>query len=436
MTDQITRICRVTRNSSFIACCEGVMKEDALKAERGEVTQKYVAYQNNRIQGLLFEFFGDRDIKEIDYALMDDFRTALFRRGLSNSTIKLHFSTLSKVLNYAQRYKLLDIPPVKPQIKQQDNARGFFNLREYLALRRASHRLLGSTHGISQKDDGKKAAGQPLRRVTVTEEILYVIPFMVYSFIRPTDLKTMQHRHIEIRSGAQGDYLYMPIPETKKHDKPITSLPRAAYYYRRLREYQQRRGLGDDEHYLFVPDMENRTYAYRHLTRQFDVLLAALQPLSALPWTLSIAGDLTRDDKAPVQLTHDIESFSFQQRVHALGAVSDTQLDALYQNADVFVLASLFDGYGMAYAEALARGLPVIGTTGGAIPDTVPQEAGLLVPPGDVPHLTQALRAVMLDKNLRERLSQGAKRAALQQPTWEQSVKRFAEVLEPLQTQL
>jgi len=276
MTDQITRICRVTRNSSFIACCEGVMKEDALKAERGEVTQKYVAYQNNRIQGLLFEFFGDRDIKEIDYALMDDFRTALFRRGLSNSTIKLHFSTLSKVLNYAQRYKLLDIPPVKPQIKQQDNARGFFNLREYLALRRASHRLLGSTHGISQKDDGKKAAGQPLRRVTVTEEIVYVIPFMVYSFIRPTDLKTMQHRHIEIRSGAQGDYLYMPIPETKKHDKPITSLPRAAYYYRLLREYQQRRGLGDDEHYLFVPDMENRTYAYRHLTRQFDVLLAAI----------------------------------------------------------------------------------------------------------------------------------------------------------------
>jgi hypothetical protein len=276
MTDQITRICRVTRNSSFIACCEGVMKEDALKAERGEVTKKYVTYQNNRIQGLLFEFFGDRDIKVIDYALMDDFRTALFRRGLSNSTIKLHFSTLSKVLNYAQRYKLLDIPPVKPQIKQQDNARGFFNLREYLALRRASHRLLGSTHGISQKDDGKKAAGQPLRRVTVTEEIIYVIPFMVYSFIRPTDLKTMQHRHIEIRSGAQGDYLYMPIPETKKHDKPITSLPRAAYYYRRLREYQQRRGLGDDENYLFVPDMENRTYAYRHLTRQFDVLLAAI----------------------------------------------------------------------------------------------------------------------------------------------------------------
>ena len=167
----------------------------------------------------------------------------------------------------------------------------------------------------------------------------------------------------------------------------------------------------------------------------FDVLLAALQPLSALPWTLTIAGDLMRDDKAPEQLAWDIERFGFQQRVRTLGAVNDTELEALYQSADVFVLASFFEGYVMAYAEALARGLPVIGTMGGAIPDTVPQEAGVLVPPGDVQRLTQALRAVMQDKALRERLSQGAKRAAMQQPTWEQTVQRFAEVLERLQTQ-
>lgn len=216
------------------------MREDGLKAERGEVTEKYVAYQNNRIKGLLYEFFGDRDIKEIDYALMDDFRTDMFRKGLSNSTVKLHFSTLSKILNYAQRYKLIDIPPVNPQIKQHEKARGFFNLREYLTLRRISHRLLGSSHGISQKDDDKKAAGQPLRRVTITEKIIYVIPSMVYTFIRPSDLKTMKHKHIEIRSGARWDYLYMPTPETKKHDKPITSLPRAAYYYRLLRDYRNR----------------------------------------------------------------------------------------------------------------------------------------------------------------------------------------------------
>jgi glycosyltransferase involved in cell wall biosynthesis len=161
----------------------------------------------------------------------------------------------------------------------------------------------------------------------------------------------------------------------------------------------------------------------------FDVLLAALQPLADLPWRLSIAGDLSRDDRAPLQLKQDIDRFGFESRVHPLGVVDDTQLEALYRTADVFVLASLFEGYGMAYAEALARGLPVIGTTGGAIPDTVPSGAGLLVPPGDVQSLTQALRSVIEDPALRAKLSQGARKAAALQPTWEESAARFGEIL-------
>lgn len=161
----------------------------------------------------------------------------------------------------------------------------------------------------------------------------------------------------------------------------------------------------------------------------YDVLLAALRPLADLSWTLTIAGDLTRDAQAPVRLQEDILRFGFEGRIKTLGVVDEAQLEALYQRTDVFVLASRFEGYGMAYAEALAHGLPVIGTTGGAIPDTVPQEAGLLVPPGDVESLTEALRRVLQDVRLRARLSQGAREAAVSQPTWEDSVKRFEAVL-------
>ena len=161
----------------------------------------------------------------------------------------------------------------------------------------------------------------------------------------------------------------------------------------------------------------------------FDVLLAALVPLADLRWTLSIAGDLSRDERAPVQLKQDIARNGFEARVRLLGVVDASQLESLYLTADVFVLASLFEGYGMAYAEALARGLPVIGTTGGAIPDTVPWGAGLLVPPGDVQRLTQALRSVIQDAALRAQLSQGARKAAALQPTWEESAVRFGEIL-------
>ena len=64
---------------------------------------------------------------------------------------------------------------------------------------------------------------------------------------------------------------------------------------------------------------------------------------------------------------------------------SPSRLAILYAKADLFVLASRFEGYGMAYTEALCHGLPVIGTTAGAIPDTIPHKAGCWCP-DDPPH--------------------------------------------------
>ena len=158
----------------------------------------------------------------------------------------------------------------------------------------------------------------------------------------------------------------------------------------------------------------------------FHHLIEALAPLADLPWTLSIAGDTTRHPSAYEDLMADINRFHLEGRVKVLGAVSNEELESLYSQADVFVLASLFEGYGMVYAEAMAYGLPIIATTGGAIPDTVPSEAGLLVSPGDVPALTHALKTLIEDAPCRSRLSSGALRAAAQQPTWDQAAAQFA----------
>ena len=133
----------------------------------------------------------------------------------------------------------------------------------------------------------------------------------------------------------------------------------------------------------------------------FDVLIEALAPLASLPWRLTIAGDRTRDPTAAAQLDTDIARHGLAGRVEVLGAVERDRLDALYADADLFVLASRFEGYGMAYAEALARGLPIVGTTAGAIPDTVPPSAGILVEPNDVKALARTLR--MLIENRKER---------------------------------
>jgi glycosyltransferase involved in cell wall biosynthesis len=164
----------------------------------------------------------------------------------------------------------------------------------------------------------------------------------------------------------------------------------------------------------------------------FDVLTAALARLPDMPWRLTIAGDRSRDRNAAAQLDADVISHKLENRVTVLGAVSPQRLAALYAEADAFALASRFEGYGMAYAEAIAHGLAVIGTDGGAIPETVPPDAGLLVTPGDIPALADALRRVIGDDGLRQRLAGAARAAATQLPTWRQSAEIFARALETL----
>ncbi len=164
----------------------------------------------------------------------------------------------------------------------------------------------------------------------------------------------------------------------------------------------------------------------------FDVLIAALAGLADLEWRLTIAGDLTRDPVAAERLQLDIARHGLSRVVATPGAVSSEQLAALYDGADLFVLASHFEGYGMAYAEALAHGLPVIGTKAGAIPDTIPRDAGLLVDAGDVASLTDVLRRVIIDPYLRQRLSGAAFTAGRQLPTWSQSARIFADALDAL----
>jgi glycosyltransferase involved in cell wall biosynthesis len=164
----------------------------------------------------------------------------------------------------------------------------------------------------------------------------------------------------------------------------------------------------------------------------FDVLVAALATLADLPWVLTIAGDLTRDRNTATQLEADIARHGLGERIALLGAVSPQRLAVLYAEADIFVLASHFEGYGMAYAEAVAHGLPIIGSNAGAIPDTVPQDAGLLVRPGDISACARALRNVIGDHDLRQRLAEAARAAAPHFPTWRDSAETFARALETL----
>jgi glycosyltransferase involved in cell wall biosynthesis len=162
----------------------------------------------------------------------------------------------------------------------------------------------------------------------------------------------------------------------------------------------------------------------------FDVLIAALAALTELPWRLAIAGDPTRNAAVAARIEAEITRYGLAGRVDVLGALPEERIAALYASADIFVLASRFEGYGMAYAEAIAHGLPVIGTTVGATPETVPPGAGILVPPDDRAALVTALRRLIADPGERERMAAAARNAAAALPTWQDSAMLFASAVE------
>ncbi|HSP23826.1 MAG TPA: glycosyltransferase family 4 protein, partial [Saliniramus sp.] len=153
----------------------------------------------------------------------------------------------------------------------------------------------------------------------------------------------------------------------------------------------------------------------------YALLVEALSELKHRPWHLTIAGASDRDPKALEDLRAAIALQELDERVTLAGAVSEERLDELYRSADIFVSASLFEGYGVVLAEAMARGLPMVVSPGGAAAQTVPDEAAIKVPPGDAYRLRAALSRVIADPNERSRLAHASLEAGRSLPRWNEA---------------
>lgn len=168
------------------------------------------------------------------------------------------------------------------------------------------------------------------------------------------------------------------------------------------------------------------------LTRRkaHDVLIDALAPLADMPWQARFVGGTGFDPDWSEALQQQVNRRQLQDRIELVGAVDN--LAAEFQNADLFVLPSRYEGYGMVFAEALAAGLPVIGARAGAVPDVVPESAGLLVPPDDTAALTEALLSLLTQDDLRRQLQAGARTAAANLPNWADTARRVARLAEAI----
>lgn len=258
----------LTQKSGFEVCARQLLKENEGRRDRDELSVEKVKYDTARLEGDLLPHFGKYEIADINYQIINDYITKLSAppRSLANNSLKIHLSHIKSILKYAQITNVITALPAFPKLKQIDVARPWFNSGEFGTLHRKCSANIGKSVPVLSK------AGKLLRNVTITQELYELIFFMVHSFIRPTDIKVLKHKHVTIVRGNEA-YLRLSHPPTKGHGSPIVTLEPAIQRYENLRALHQANGFGRPDDYVFQPDQPNRDYALRNLARQFDQLL-------------------------------------------------------------------------------------------------------------------------------------------------------------------
>lgn len=164
------------------------------------------------------------------------------------------------------------------------------------------------------------------------------------------------------------------------------------------------------------------------LRKGYGFLVEALAQNADLPWTCAILGATDRDEAEVARITAMIGRAGLNERILLRGPVSPQALSEAYSQADAFVAPSLHEGYGMAVAEAMAHGLPILASRAGALPETAP--VARLIPPGDTGALAIALRDMLGDAALRRRMGAESHAFARARPGWGDTARIVMETLQ------
>lgn len=305
----------VRSKTSFDACALAMLTAMEAQVKRKEITQITYDINKYRLYKSILPFFKRRDVADINYELLEKYLHSLTAKDnedevqnpLSSSTINGYMKLVRKVLNYAFKHRYIQAVPTFPSVSVKDNARGYFTAKEYRLLWSRARKLNGARFDLRKRTnkDGKelkaeyvlstkKAAGRFIRRVQITRDLYELVVFMSNSFLRPTDIKNLQHKHVEIVRGEH-TYLRLNPPTSKKHDMPIVTLRIAVDVYERLKAWHksQKQGVGAED-YVFLPQYKKRDYAMKELQRQFDVLL----------WSTKLGKGPKGEDRTMYSLRH------------------------------------------------------------------------------------------------------------------------------------
>jgi integrase len=241
---------------SFERCSQELLAEQNQKIERGELNKKLNENDKTILKKHLNPFFKGMDIRGISYKHINAYLAECNKTyHLSPGSLKKHTNLLSKILKLAMRENLIDRMPMMPSIKLSDSPRGWFSIKEYDELRKKLQELI---------DKGVIVRGQQ-----ITKELSYLVTFMVNTFLRPSDLKNLRHRNIEVVENEQ-KYLRITTEQSKTENLPIVSMEFAINIYKDILNLRIESKKDD---YVFFPNISNRDRAMKIMSSQFNEVL-------------------------------------------------------------------------------------------------------------------------------------------------------------------
>jgi hypothetical protein len=259
-----------THSINFVATL--MLQDENARVERGEVVKHFHTMLCSRVRRHILPFFEKVPVEHIDYPQINRFFNFLSTQHLKTPTIYQYLMTLRKILNTALAYNWIVQVPQFPKIKKISTARGGFTVSEYLQLLRCAKQLRKIKEPKKKPTHRNTQGGIYTATEAVPFEMAWLIGFMVNSFVRPVDIKLIQHKHVEVIRGEYC-YLRMTLPETKKHTGQIITLPAAVHIYESLSKYFSQKGLASEEDYLFLPQILDRGAAMVLMDMYFKKIL-------------------------------------------------------------------------------------------------------------------------------------------------------------------
>ena len=254
--------------------CDKLLIKEAIRVKRREFASRSLVMLKSRLTKHVLPVFGSRLIDQINHSDIEEFLTYLYEFDLSDITINQYFNALRKVLTHAFELGILSKLPRFPKLKMNSIPRGGFTVTEYKKLLRYAKADRSSYREIQVKTHRDTKNGIYSHKEKLPYEFAWLIGFMVNSFIRPVDVKLIQHKHVEIVRGRY-IYLRLTLPETKKHRTQIVTLYPAVRIYEKLFKYMKDKGLANPDDYLFLPEIKDREVASYLITKDFRKILIA-----------------------------------------------------------------------------------------------------------------------------------------------------------------